>query len=808
MDAKLYNNKLPDKELEKFYNVLKSINNLNNSIPQSTKSVFNFKGRKCETIAAKVIETLTTPESKVCDPFNGTGSFSIASSSIPRKTLAIELDNYTYSVVQALITDINYSKIENMFKTIKSTISNKILDLYTTTCCNNKNYIKILYFDPENQEYFFPKPNREIKNNKNIKLYHKCPICNSTSKQFDIYDKKILDMCNTLDTSSFPSHKLIENSRINITSSTGADIYSTNFSNRNKYALLLLQKTILELTPSIERDVLEHILVSCLTLSRIAQYGSGSEYIYQVIRNNAQEMNVWYLFETKYKNFIRYKKDYQQNKKHLDENNNNYLTLLQGDYYKLLSSDKYSNVFDLIYTDPPYTDQVTYLERSQLYRDWLCIFYDHDKFQLTQEMLNDELVVTNAPTRSKSKTIEKYFKDIDKMFNVFYKCTTDRGIIALTLNLGKNKYFKTLSEFINKARKNGFEYVYRIDLSKNDPSLRKQAAFKNTLSKEMLIFFIKLPEYKQYWYIGDKNIELEISRFLYSLIMKNKGITLTSAIREIHNNILNSDKYEDDYTNKKIKKIINEQFILEKSTSMIYIDPDKLYLSIEDNSSLFLKLYDIVPTLINNLLISQQKFTLDDLYFEISKKICNGDIDTLNQILEDSTNEKHIKLLINNYCDSDKNTYIRKKSLLLESQECIDISVLDGYKFEEILKDLLEAKGYIDVVRIGGAGDRGVDLMAKKLNPSTNKYEGYIFQSKRWISNVGGEPIQRLHSIWMQYPSEIQHAICITTSDYTKQGVKESESTKVKLINGEQLIKELNVYFPNKYTHTLLNFKF
>ncbi|WP_066675467.1 restriction endonuclease [Clostridium septicum] len=801
-----FNPKISDEQLSKFNGLVESINGIENTIPLMTKSIFNFKGRKCEEIAKTVINHLTTSSSEVCDPFAGTCTFPIASSSIPRRTLGIELDNYTFSVVNSIISNVDLPKLDEMFKQLKKNNFNKIMDLYSTECCGHKNYIKILYFDPETQEYYSPNSHREIKDSKNIKLYYKCPICNGNSKVFEPFDEsKILD-CNKLDTSLFPNHTLIENSRINITASTGANKYDTNFTNRNKYALLLLQNAISSFPECAERDILEHALVSSLTLSRTAQYGSGSEYIYQVMRFQAQEMNVWYLFEQKFNNIISYKKKYLRDKYHIDSEGNPYLTLLQGDYFNILSSSQYENKFDLIYTDPPYTDQVPYLERNQLYRDWLFKFYNKSYFKLTDKMLDSEVVVSNAPTRSSIKNIDHYYNAIDQMFNTFYRCTKEDGIVALTLNLGKSKYFKTLSEFINKARKNGFEYVFRIDLTKKDPSLRKQAAYKNTLSKEMLVFFIKLPPTKTYWYIGDRNIELEIGRLIYNLILNNKGITLTSAVKAINTNILKLSSNGDELLNTRIKNLIKNQFIVEKSTSMVYIDPDKLYLSIEDNTTLFNKLYDIVPIIINNLLDTKGSFTLDDLYFDISSKICNGDINLLNQILDDPMRENHIKILIKNYCDVEKETYVRKPLNTDIDENAIDISVLDGYAFEEVIKLLLSADGFTDVIRLGGAGDRGVDLRAKKLNLKTGKLEGYIFQAKRWVGDVGGTPIQRLHSMWMQYPDEIQHAICITTSDYTPQGKKEAISTKVQTINGHELIKKLNALFPGKYYHSLLDF--
>ena len=47
----------------------------------------------------------------------------------------------------------------------------------------------------------------------------------------------------------------------------------------------------------------------------------------------------------------------------------------------------------------------------------------------------------------------------------------------------------------------GFEYITRIGIDKDDPSLRKQSAYKITLSNEMIIIFEKL----------DKQIDTGIS---------------------------------------------------------------------------------------------------------------------------------------------------------------------------------------------------------------------------------------------------------------------------------------------------------
>lgn len=801
------NEKLSEAQTNKFASLVDEIEGIKNTIPPLTKSVFNFKGRKCAAIAEIIIGSLTDKTSYVFDPFMGSGTSAIASASIPRKTLATELDNYTFSIVQSLIMPIDFKKVNDMFDEIKNDVFNDIMSLYETECCGHKNFIKTLHFDPKPLEYFNPKSHRDIKDGKNIKLYYSCPKCNNKDKAFSSIDEDKIKYCENLDTTNFPSHSLIENSRINITASTNANKYDTNFSNRNKYALLQIQNRINKFEDCPERDILEHALVSSLTLSRVAQYGSSSEYIYQVLKSQAQDKNVWDLFESKFKNIIAYKKHLLK-KENADFTPNN-LKLINADYASLFNNTEYKGVFDLIYTDPPYTDQVPYLERNQLYRDWLREFYSSSKnnFELTQDMLCKEIVVSNSPERTE-KNIDNYFKDIDKMFGVFNYCLKADGVVALTLNLGKAKYFKVLSEFINKARKNGFEYVLRIDLDKPDLSLRKQAAFKNTLSKEMIVFFVKLPKDKSYWYIDEKNIEFEIIKYVYNFIANSVDtVTLSRLVQLVNDNVLITSYNRDSSINEKIKSIIRNNFVVNTHNSNVSIDIDRLYLSIEDNSSLFSKIYNIVPSIINNLINTKTEFTLDDLYFDLSNKLCSGDPNTLEQIINDTTLDSTIKNILSNYCDlTNSEIYVAKNINTICSDEAVDISVLEGYDFEELLKKLFIAEGYINVLREGGSGDKGVDLIAQKLNPITNKLETYIFQAKRWVANVGSTPIQRLHSRKCQFSNEIDHAVCITTSDYTKDGKDVAKGTGVITVNGKEILDRLNNAFPGEYKHTLLNF--
>lgn len=776
-----------------------ALNGANNKVPHNLKTVFNFKGRKSPEIAEIAIRKLSDENDIILDPFMGSAAFTIASVNAGRKIISTEIDNYTYNAVYSLFAKINIRKLNSLFAKLESSVKAEVMGLYETSCCGIKNYISKVLFDPETQEYFNPTPNRENING-NVKLITRCPICGKKQKRFDENDNEKLNETESLDTSEFPNDKYIENSRINITSSTGADYYGRIFTNRNKKALLIIQNGINQLEECIERDVLEQALVSSLSLSRIAMYGSSTDILYHVVPYGAQDMNVWELFDGKVKNFIAFKNEYSEVLSDTPEDNDKYGMILSS-YQDYCQSTEIT--FDMIYTDFPYTDQVPYLERNQLYRIWLKHFYNNEQYELTEEMLDKEIVQSNAPTRTNKQRIESYYKDIDTMFYHFNKVLKTNGLIVCTVKLGKNKYFSTLMEIINLARKNGFEYVTRIGIDKDDPSLRKQSAYKNTLSNEMMIIFEKLDESSKYWYINNKNYEFECVKLVYDKIKKsNSDINISQAVTFVTEKILRKERYcVSDSEKEKIHQIIKQNFVIDNQNAAVRIDSNKLYLDIEDKTDLFTKLYNYIPIFINDLLSKKGKFVLDDLYFEIANTLCTGNPETINQFIDDPRHQQGIEHLIKAYCSTDGKSYERKQNVIIQNDNTVDISLMSGTEFEELIKLLLKADGYHNVIVMGGAGDLGVDLLAKKDN-SFGEEELYLFQCKRWVSNVGSEPMQRLVAERNRRGADI--AICVTTSGYTRDGLTISREQDIGAWDGQQVMDKLNLHFPNQYYNSIL----
>lgn len=775
--------------------------NTKNLVPRIIKETYTFKGRKAPEILTKVILALTDKNAYILDPFLGSGMSLIASQKANRKFLGIELDNYTYSVDKTLFEEVDSKTLEKYFKKIQDAIKDNVMYLYETECDGEKNYIKKVLFDRKNGKdgYFNPEVNREIKNGRNVILMKKSSNGNS-SKKFDELDWDKIQEVEKMDVSAFPDDIYFENSRINITKSTGADKYGEIFSHRNKVALLMIQNEISKLPASKEKEFLQQVLVASLSLARIAMYGSSTDILYHVVHEKAQDMNVWLLFESRYNKFVKFQTEY---KNVLTDNfgDGNKYKVVNDDYYGYLMNHK-NLMFDAIVTDFPYTDQVPYLERNQMFRIWLNHFDDNKNyFKLTDKMLDSEMVVTNAVER-KEKDLDHYYHDIDKMFKTFSEHLREGSPVVIFTKLGKMKYFNVFARVVDYARKNGFEYTFRVGVEKSDPTLRKQSAYKNTLINEVVIGFEKLTKDKRYLYIDDENYESKLVDDVYRSLKKVKDApyTMTAAVSNAKKELAKKGVHFDEKIQQLIVEVIKNNFYVDGQD--IQLDKTRLYLDQEDEDTLFKKLYELVPFYVGKLLKQKGKFVLEDLYIELIDELSDGNNQTLYDLLNDDDNIREIDGLVADKTDKspDGKYYIKKQLPKNFNVDAVDVATMDPYDFEDLCKSLLEYENYADVHRKGGSGDMGVDIVAKWFNGNTS--ETWLIQCKRWVSHVDATPIQRLVSERERLGAN--KIACYTTSGYSKNAKKVAQLQNVELVDGKELLIKLNQYFPGKYYNSNL----
>lgn len=791
-----------------------AVSNIRNNVDSTIKRTFTFKGRKSPEIIKAVINALTDEGDLVLDPFIGSGTTILASQKIRRKLHGIELDNYTYNVIMNLFEGIDMFKVKEMFDIVSNKARTEIQSLYETECCGERNYIKKTFFDPnpsggERRDGFFnPKIHREISDGKNLKLLFPCSVCGESSKYFEESDWEKLISIDMLDTTRFPNDEYIVNSRINITESTGANYYGKIFTTRNKVALLILQDAISSLPRSKEKDFLQHVMVSSLKLARVAMYGSSTDILYHVVLEKAQESNVWELFNTQYINFKKFKEEFYFAMTDSFSSGDSY-SIFNGDYAEILNNKLSREKYSLIFTDFPYTDQVPYLERNQIFRIWLNHFSDNKElYTLTEHDLEKEIVVSNAPSRP-NKNLEHYYTAIDNMFSTLHYHLNDYRPLIFFIKLGKQKYFNVFANIIESARKNGFEYCARLGVEKNDPTLRKQSAYNNTLINEVLVGFVKLPENERYLFIQNPtnnkfiNYEHKIVDLIYKQIYNsNFNLTLPQAILTIKNDLVDTYQiFPDTNLITRIKKVITDNFRITEE-QYVWLSNEILYIEQEENDTdnLFNKVYNLIPKYIDNLLRkNNNRFVLEDLYVELVDSLTDGTTSVFQDLLDNDKNIDLITSLLDQLCDRNDKYYIKKQISETISTQALDVIKMDPYEFESLCQKLLLAEGYTDVILKGGSGDLGVDILAKKF--VGNKEETWLIQCKRWINNVDATPLQRLNSERLRLHAD--KVACITTSNYTRDATMISDSQEVHITNGIALLQRLERHFPSMYYNSL-----
>ena len=158
-----------------------------------------------------------------------------------------------------------------------------------------------------------------------------------------------------------------------------------------------------------------------------------------------------------------------------------------------------------------------------------------------------------------------------------------------------------------------------------------------------------------------------------------------------------------------------------------------------------------------------------------------------------STGEKYLKSFRNNsytpnVSEEQKlhdtvNEFNKKQKQALKEH----LRNMNPFKFEHLIKDLLDVMGYEDVVVTSPSNDKGVDVIGQIQNGITQVKE--VIQVKRVSSNIGRPVLDQLRGSLHRFDA-FQGTI-ITISDFakgTKDAAFERGAAPITLINGEKLI--------------------
>ncbi|MHA1785994.1 MAG: DNA methyltransferase [Candidatus Helarchaeota archaeon] len=552
----------------KIFPLLKTISEIK---PKVASKYHIWWAKKPGNVIDILIKHFTKPNDIILDPFSGSGVVLEHAIKQDRKCIATDINPLSIFIMNNLVSKKSWEKIEKEFQKIMVNLKNKsnfnefssVYEFYNTLCpkCNEKALIHYVVWNED-------KPHAiRLECNKDGIL---------TKYNIDDFDTNIIRKIDAIKYESIIENiYFLENSRINISKKKKLEHF---FTKRNFLALTALITEINSLENSPEKEFLKFIFSSSLRkTTKLISTKGGLSVGFWIPKKNRKENNVFLQFlRTKEKIFkmkdrLNQLSSHQRTARNFEDLKKDGNTLIKRlSATKLLKLIKRESV-DLVITDPPYGDEVPYLELSQLYNPWLG-------FQLSLEDFKDEIILTNSPARQEKRPntkegIENYAKMLQESFTQTFDSLKFDHFACIWFKESDLKLWNILIESVLNS---GFTYIDQISMITNVRSLKPKFTPNHSLIGHVLIFFIKLKNQTKNtitlkW--GDIHELIRIQG--QKIILKNNGKATTSelynglGIKEegiisklIKNNALKivSKKYNN------LFKLFDDYFKLDKQT--------------------------------------------------------------------------------------------------------------------------------------------------------------------------------------------------------------------------------------------------
>jgi len=154
--------------------------------------------------------------------------------------------------------------------------------------------------------------------------------------------------------------------------------------------------------------------------------------------------------------------------------------------------------------------------------------------------------------------------------------------------------------------------------------------------------------------------------------------------------------------------------------------------------------------------------------------------------------EEYINKRINENDENDHLSEYSNSETISSGQVTLELlQGLDEYDFENLVSLLWEKQGWQTQVT-KGAGDRGVDVIARKETPFE---QHQLIQAKRYShkNKVGSEEIQKYSGLYARR-DQVDAVVVVTTSGFTKEARSVAQNRNVKLVDGQKLLSLIREY--------------
>ena len=427
----------------------------------------NYMARKPYNVVSEIIKRFCPDNGCVYDPMFGSGTTIIEASKLGRKAIGTDINLLAYKLCKTSLSRWDLDQVKVEIDSFCEEVRSACNSLYVFIENDETRILERCHFDRHDTElvptiYWY----KLLKNGK-LTGRKKAVASSEFIAQYKMleHNKK----------QNIVNQSLIPNSRIAI--KPNATVYSY-FCNRNLIAIDRIIGILHLRKNSYCYDILELLVSSAINLIKLSDKKASSQMPYWLPQKGATSRNAVMIIEQKANVF-------KEGLAYLNEK----CKLFAGDKNIVLENIPAQNIpidllpdesVDLILTDPPYTDQVPYLEYNQL---WYKVMGWKG---FTDESLEAELVVSDAPSRNKDSD------DFNHIFQVIL------GRISPALK--KDGYFimfyhsfdlKSWSDILKTMQEHGLAYCGQIPSATPRKSFKTVMTPKGTLDGNYIVVFKK-----------------------------------------------------------------------------------------------------------------------------------------------------------------------------------------------------------------------------------------------------------------------------------------------------------------------------
>lgn len=433
-----------------------------------------YWARKPMNIVEEIIETLTQPGDLVVDPFMGSGTMVYSSVHKNRLAAGSDISPLSHYLVDALL-DIMVSG-----EAVLNEIS-RLLESHSEMTLGWFNYQGSSYIERErfnvsgkyeNGSFSLQRVEVVTKEITDTGKWGKRKVWNEDDLRFleDIYNDKFDCLSEPID---FSKVELPENSRIAIPK--GAKL-SHFFSMKNQ-ASINVYLDLVEKSPlyPAHKNALLLPLSASLPMLRLSDKKASSQWPYWRPKTNLTSRNPIMVLKKKFEDI---KKLAVWSKAELDKNLLQDIQLYQVPAQEL-TSEFLGRKAQLVITDPPYGDQVPYMEYANL---WDAIL----GLEINENHFKKEIVRSDAPFLKDS--LQTYESKLTQAFTANSSLLDNNGVLGWFY---QDHNLSNWSALLKAADSSGMKFIDAIPVPKQRRSLKTVTTPQKTLDGDLLLIFSK-----------------------------------------------------------------------------------------------------------------------------------------------------------------------------------------------------------------------------------------------------------------------------------------------------------------------------